>query len=263
MSSVAGNLETFTLSSPLHAGHVAKYAKDYSEDIVCKYCQQSYLELSQNEKPTVCCPFCPWLTSPVNECSETWGETSSKETFISMKHLNVFSSNNGLEFEWNGSQDCLEDVTMPVIVIMSDFEDKRSNNERWYSPVFCTHEKGYHFRLRVDANGWCGTGDAVAVVVSIVKGDHDDQLQWPFEGVITVQILNHISNSAHSMLKEFEFCGKGYECQQVIDEAQPEYGCWCEQFIMHKSLPYDSVTKSQYLKNDCLYFLVSYRPFYL
>ena len=93
-----------------------------------------------------------------------------------MKHLNVFSSNNGLEFEWNGSQDCLEDVTMPVIVIMSDFEDKRSNNERWYSPVFCTHEKGYHFRLRVDANGWCGTGDAVAVVVSIVKGDYDDQL---------------------------------------------------------------------------------------
>ena len=65
------------------------------------------------------------------------------------------------------------------------------------------------------------------------------------------------------MLKEFEFCGKGYECQQVMDETQLEYGCWCDQFIMHKSLPYDSVTKSQYLKNDCLYFLVSYRPFYL
>ena len=83
------------------------------------------------------------------------------------------------------------------------------------------------------------------------------------EGAITVQILNHISNSEHSMLREFEFCGKGYECQQVTDEAQPEYGCWCEQFIMHKSLPYDSVTKSQYLKNDCSYFLVSYRPLHL
>jgi len=96
-------------------------------------------------------------------------------------------------------------------------------------------------------------------VVSLVKGDYDDQLQWPFEGVITVQILNHISNSAHSMLKKFKFSGGGYECQQVIDEAQPEYGCWCNQFIMHKSLAYDPIKKSQYLKNNCLFFLISYK----
>ena len=152
-----------------------------------------------------------------------------------------------------------ENVEMPMIIMMRDFKQLKCNNERWYSPVFC-NEKGYHFRLRVDANGWCGTGDSIAVVVSIVKGDYDDQLQWPFEGVISVQVLNHISNSAHSIVKEFEFSGGGYECQQVTDETQPEYGCWCDQFIIHKSLPYNSITKSQYLKNDCIFFLVSYRP---
>ena len=150
-------------------------------------------------------------------------------------------------------------VEMPMIIMMRDFEQLKYNNESWYSPVFCTKEKGYHFRLRVDANGWRGTGGAVAVVVSIVKGDYDDQLQWPFEGVVTVQILNHISNSEHSMLKEFEFTDGGYECQRVTDETQPEYGSWCKQFITHESLPYNSVTKSQYIKNNCLYFLVSYR----
>ena len=152
-----------------------------------------------------------------------------------------------------------KDHTMPVILTMTGFEAKRSNNERWYSPVFCTHEKGYHFRLRVDANGWCGNGDSIAVVVSIVKGDYDDQLQWPFEGVISVQVLNHISNSAHSIVKEFEFSGGGYECQQVTDETQPEYGCWCNKFIMYKSLYYNPVRQSQYLNNDCLLFLVNHR----
>ena len=100
-----------------------------------------------------------------------------------------------------------ENVEMPMIIMMRDFEQMKRNDERWYSPVFCTHEKGYHIRLRVDANGWCGNGDSIAVVVSIVKGDYDDQLQWPFEGVISVQVLNHISNSAHFIMKEFEFSG--------------------------------------------------------
>ena len=202
------------------------------------------------------------------------------EEFISKDGLNIYCPNKHMGCMWTGSRtdvvehmnyECQcspvsllldENVEMPMIIMMTGFEQLKCNNERWYSPVFCTHEKGYHFKLRVDANGWCGTGDAVAVVVSIVKGDYDDQLQWPCKGVVSVQVLNHISNSIHSIVKEFEFSGEGYECQQVTDETQPEYGCWCDQFIMHKSLPYNCMTKSQYLKNDCLYFLVSYRSLY-
>ena len=205
---------------------------------------------------------------------EQWDEDES----ICKDSRNVYCANKCMGCEWTGNCNDLvehmnyecqyspvsllldENVEMPMIIMMRGFQQLKLNNERWYSPVFRTHEKGYHFRLRVDANGWCGTGDDVAVVVSIVKGDYDDQLQWPFEGVISVQVLNHISNSTHSIAKEFKFSGGGYECQQVKDETQPEYGCWCDQFIMHKSLPYNSMTKSQYLKNDCLYFLVNYRP---
>ena len=151
-----------------------------------------------------------------------------------------------------------EAVVAPMIIMMSEFEQKKMNNEQWYSPVFCTHEQGYQFRLRVDANGWCSS-DAVAVVVSLVKGDHDDELEWPFQGVITVQILNHIENSAHSMVKEFVFKDGGYECQRVIDETEPEYGCWCNRFTTHKALQYNPFKRSQYLKDDCLLFLVNYK----
>ena len=242
---------------------------DKDEDIVaCKKCRQSHEEvISQNEDYlTVCCPFCPFPNST----------SESDEVFLTGEPLDdVVCPNEKFGCEWTGNLGdvathiayaCLcsipftvkdvESFTMPVIVMMSDFEDKRNNNETWYSPVICTHEKGYNFRLRVDANGWRGTGDAVAVVVSLVKGDHDDQLQWPFEGIITLQILNHIGNSEHSSLTNFEFSSGGYECQRVTDETLPEYGCWCDQFVRHDLL---QMKYKQYLKDDCMFFLVTYR----
>ena len=148
-------------------------------------------------------------------------------------------------------------MALPMVLVLTEFEQKRMNNEQWYSPVFYTHEQGYQFRLRVDANGWC-SGDAVAVVVSLVKGDHDDELEWPFQGVITVQILNHITNSSHSTQKEFIFKDGGYECQRVIDETEPEFGCWCNRFITHNALRYDPVKNCHYLKNDSLLIYVNF-----
>ena len=268
-------------------GYAAKYAamptqlEDDNEEIICKFCQRSYQEVLKSEQLTVCCPFCPWLTLSVDESFDGENEQERDAIVLPQKHSGMLVRNESLENGWNGSQTngtvyhtrqltgtlrtpatvtarYDQEVTMPVIVMMSNFEQLKRNNERWYSPVFCTHEKGYHFRLRVDANGWCGTGDSIAVVVSIVKGDYDNQLQWPFEGVISVQVLNHISNSAHSIVKEFIFSSGGYECQRVMDEAQPEYGCWCDQFTKHDSLYYKQMNKSQYLKDDCLLFLVTY-----
>ena len=244
------------------------------EDIVaCKKCRQSEeMAVSKNEDNfTVCCPFCPSLNSP----------SESEEVFLPGEPLDdVVCPSEKFGCKWSGNlgdvahhvtYECLctpttipdkevESTTIPVIIMMSDFEDKRNNNETWYSPVICTNEKGYHFRLRIDANGWRGTSDAVAVVVSLVKGDHDDELQWPFEGIITVQILNHNSNSEHCASTDFEFSSGGYECQRVTDEAQPEYGCWCDQFIRHDLL---QMKHRQYLKDDCMYFLVTYRSLFV
>jgi len=146
---------------------------------------------------------------------------------------------------------------IPVLVMMQSFEEKRMKNERWCSPVLVTHKNGYHFKLKIDVNGW-SNNDAIAMVVSLVKGDHDDELPWPFEGIITVQVLNQIRDAAHSKPKKFVFCGGGLECQQVVDETLPEFGCWCDHVISHRSLNYKSSKQCQYLKDDCLYFLVSY-----
>jgi len=149
--------------------------------------------------------------------------------------------------------------TMPVVVMMDDFRRRKMEDEKWYSPVLVTHSNGYNIRLRLDVNGWCG-GDSIAMVVSLVRGENDYQLCWPFEGVITVQALNQLKDSVHSKAKHFIFFGGGYECQQVVDDAQPEFGCWCDRFISHKTLEYNSKKQCQYLKDDCIFFLVTYSP---
>ena len=262
------SLQTATASSPQNdalPGERDTPLEGHCKDSTCKNCRQSYQKVSSGEKPTIYCPFCPCpagraeksleVVSP-QECPyENFGCGWSGSLADVANHIVYECLHTPITLTFKLIE---ETITMPVIVMMSDFETKRNNNESWYSPVFCTHEKGYHFRLRVDANGWCGTGDAVAVVVSIVKGDYDDQLQWPFEGIITVQALNHISNSAHSVSQNFKFSGGGYECQRVTNETEPEYGCWCDRFINYDSLYYDETDNSQYLKVDCLFFLVTY-----
>ena len=154
------------------------------------------------------------------------------------------------------SRDC---SAMPVVVMMNDFSKRKMEDERWYSPVLVTHTNGYSIRLRLDVNGWSG-GDSIAMVVSLVRGENDNQLPWPFEGVITVQALNQLKDSAHSKVKHFVFYGGGYECQRVTDDTQPEFGCWCDRFISHKTLKYNSRKQCQYLKDDCIFFLVTYTP---
>ncbi|XP_065911208.1 uncharacterized protein [Dysidea avara] len=265
----------------------------------CRHSANDSLKIMDSE-PAIYCPYCPWNSIDDIPPSEVENDKlvppPTTENRGASPHLDVFCPNKNLGCSWSGNlsnvykhtnseckckrtslssdddsdsnsvhssgsmdEDENEVVVAPMIIMMSEFEQKKMNNEQWYSPVFCTHEQGYQFRLRVDANGWC-SGDAVAVVVSLVKGDHDDELEWPFQGVITVQILNHITNSAHSTVKEFVFKDGGYECQRVIDETEPEFGCWCDRFITHSALQYNPIKKSQYLKNDCLYFLVTSTP---
>ena len=105
------------------------------------------------------------------------------------------------------SKDC---STMPVVVMMNDFSKRKMDDESgWYSPVLVTHTNGYNIRLRLDVNGWSG-GDSIAMIVSLVRGENDNQLPWPFEGVVTVQALNQLKDSAHSKVKHFVFYGGGY-----------------------------------------------------
>ena len=55
-----------------------------------------------------------------------------------------------------------------------------------------THPGGYKF---CDANGaGASRGKSVNVEVWVMKGEYDDQLQWPVTAKFTLELINHFEN---------------------------------------------------------------------
>ena len=65
----------------------------------------------------------------------------------------------------------------------------------WWSPPFYTHSQGYKVCLKVFPNGYhTGENVCISVYINIMKGEYDDQLQWPFRGSFRVRLLKKSSD---------------------------------------------------------------------
>ena len=52
--------------------------------------------------------------------------------------------------------------------------------------------------IRVDTSGSAsGKGTHLSVFGYLMQGDFDDDLQWPFQSTITIQLLNQLEDSNH------------------------------------------------------------------
>lgn len=83
----------------------------------------------------------------------------------------------------------------PMTFKMSNYEQMRRNRETWTSPCFYSHPGGYKmfFKVRVDST----TDRYLSLYVHLMEGCNDEHLTWPYNGVVTIQILNQISDSFH------------------------------------------------------------------
>ena len=100
----------------------------------------------------------------------------------------------------------------------------------------------------VFANGYgSGKGSHLSIYAYIMKGQHDDRLQWPFTGTIIIELLNWLEDKGH------------YKMTLLIDTnndfvrvTEGEYGknTGYHQFISQSSL--NSSTNPQYLYQDCI-----------
>ena len=89
--------------------------------------------------------------------------------------------------------------------------------------------------LNVLPNGQGNTkGTHISFFVSLIAGEYDDSLEWPFQGEVTVELLNRVPSQHCS--------GKGWGRRR---------------FISHDELEYNQAANCQYLKEDSLYFRVS------
>ena len=63
---------------------------------------------------------------------------------------------------------------------------------QWQSKPFYAFPRGYKFIVTIYPNGTGrGKGHFLSLYVSIVGGEYDDELQWPFTGTVYVQIYNN------------------------------------------------------------------------
>ena len=81
---------------------------------------------------------------------------------------------------------------------MTAFSHKKRNNIEFYSTPFFTHPQGYKMTINIDANGYGQyEGTHISVFAFLMKGEHDDELEFPFKGTITFELLNQLEDKNH------------------------------------------------------------------
>ena len=146
----------------------------------------------------------------------------------------------------------------PMEFIISDFSEKKEANEEWYSSPFYTHNRGYKFRLQVYPNGYgTGSGTHLSVYAQLMRGEYDNELEWPFEGDIRVELLNwRADKNHHSYTIPFNrYTDPDHTYSSRVTDQETATGLGEPQFISHTDLA--PTTNTEYLRDDYLKLRVS------
>lgn len=147
----------------------------------------------------------------------------------------------------------------PYSVTVHNFSESKLSGKQWFSPPFYSHPCGYKLCMSVDCNGSDeGYETHVSVYANLMQGEFDENLVWPFCGVIQIQLLNQF-NDKSPIVHDIPF-GRHVPSEisgRVTDQSLAESGLGVPQFIHHQLLTYDRHANTEYLKNDCLKFCVS------
>ena len=145
-------------------------------------------------------------------------------------------------------QDSLSTTKFGIQFTISEYSKRKQFNNQYYSPPFTTSPQGYTLCLKVFTNGdGSGKGSHLSIFAHIMKGQHDDRLQWPFTGTIIIELLNWLENKRH-----FKGTLSIDTDDKFVRVTEGEYGSVTgyARFVPHSSL--NSSTNTQYLYQDCI-----------
>ena len=143
----------------------------------------------------------------------------------------------------------------PFHFTLENFAHYKRHNLKWYSPPFYTHPLGYRLCAEVDANGdSVGEGTHVSVLLHLLPGPFDSELNWPFRGSVTVQLLNGRRDGGHhervvKFTEETPLVNSQHEGEMTAGWGEPL-------FIPHSRLAYNAAGDSEYLMFDRLRFSI-------
>ena len=145
------------------------------------------------------------------------------------------------------------------VIKFANFQKHKDEDNEWYSAGLYTSPAGYKFRLNVCANGSDDDykDTHVSCYIQLMSGAYDNILEWPFQGKITVELLNQLEDKNH-MKRVVQFDeSTPLECRQIQVRKRHGVGYGIPDFISHSDLFLNSFLNCQYLKDDALYFRVS------
>ena len=166
-----------------------------------------------------------------------------------------YLKNDCLHFRIVAVESLSEAGVLPTERTMPCFEQYKTDSDNWFSPPFYTHPQGYKMCLRVCANGYGeGKGTHVSVSASLMRGEFDDDLKWPFRGHVGFAMLNQLEDDNH-ITRTIPFTDNEVTGRVMEGERFPS-GWGYSTFIAHTELNYNPTKNCQYLKYDCLRFRV-------
>ena len=145
----------------------------------------------------------------------------------------------------------------PMEFIISDYHEKKEANEEWYSLPFYTHNRGYKFLLHVYPNGYStGRGCHLSIYAHLMRGEYDNELEWPFEKDVRIELLNwREDKNHHSNVIHFNFYDPDGKCSSRLTDRETAPGVGIFRFISLTDLV--STTNTEYLRDDYLKLRVS------
>lgn len=149
---------------------------------------------------------------------------------------------------------CNENCPPEVVIELTSFSDMKDQKKTYISKPFYTHANGYKMCLVIYPNGYGeAEGKHVSVFASIMKGRNDCELEWPFRGMLTIELLDQSKKEEHKRVTiSYIDSESAYSNRVCIGTYNAATGkLW---MIAHKSLCDDG--GPQYLSNNCMKFKV-------
>ena len=143
------------------------------------------------------------------------------------------------------------------VFTVTEFSKRKQYDSIYYSPPF-TSDQGYRMCLLVDANGHgSGRGTHISVYVYLMKGEQDDNLEWPFRGKVFVELLNWKDDKSHRDWTADFSKASAKASGRVTEEGLAPAGQGTPKYTPTSSLGFDKMMNTQFLQDDCLLFRVA------
>lgn len=131
------------------------------------------------------------------------------------------------------------------------FDDgKRKPGLELHSPPFYTGQYGYKFKVVVFPYGnGSGEGTHLSLYIRLLPGEYDALLKWPFEGEITLTVLDQSPDSRSKRNINQSFSpDPSWKSFQRPSKNSSALGFGYPQFLSHRG-----IESYNYVKDNCLF----------